>query len=95
MGQLAEARPYYERFLAISERVLGAEHPDTARSLNNLAVLCYYEHDYQQAARLMRRALGIWDAVLGPDHPDTMSSRQSLAAIERELGEQPGEGMEN
>ncbi|MBK7219477.1 MAG: tetratricopeptide repeat protein [Candidatus Promineofilum sp.] len=38
-GDLAGARPYTERALAIRERVLGPEHPDTAQSLNNLGVL--------------------------------------------------------
>ena len=38
-GELAAARPLYERALAIRERVLGPGHPDTATSLNNLASL--------------------------------------------------------
>ena len=38
-GALAAARPLYERALAIREKVLGPEHPDTATSLNNLAAL--------------------------------------------------------
>ena len=39
-GDLAGARPVYERALAIRERVLGPEHPYTAASLNNLGYLC-------------------------------------------------------
>ncbi len=39
MGELAEARPYYARALAIREKVLGAEHPHTATSLNNMGAL--------------------------------------------------------
>ena len=38
-GELAAARPLYKRALAIHEKVLGPEHPDTAESLNNLAAL--------------------------------------------------------
>jgi tetratricopeptide (TPR) repeat protein len=37
MGNLAEATPYYQRALAICEKALGPNHPDTATSLNNLA----------------------------------------------------------
>jgi hypothetical protein len=37
LAAYAQARPLYERALAIREKVLGAEHPDTANSLNNLA----------------------------------------------------------
>jgi hypothetical protein len=36
-GDLAAARPLYERALTICEKRLGPEHPYTARSLNNLA----------------------------------------------------------
>ncbi len=42
-AQYLEAEPLYERALAIREEVLGARHPDTALSLNNLATL--YSHD--------------------------------------------------
>jgi Tetratricopeptide repeat len=38
-GELAGARPLYERALAIRGRVLGPDHHDTAQGLNNLAVL--------------------------------------------------------
>jgi len=43
----AEARPLFERALAIREKVLGAEHPGTATSLSNLG-------------RLLRRHLRHW-----------------------------------
>ena len=38
-GQYAKAEPLYQRALGIREKALGPEHPDVARSLNNLAVL--------------------------------------------------------
>jgi hypothetical protein len=38
-GDLASARPLYERALAICEKAPGPKHPDTARTLNNLASL--------------------------------------------------------
>jgi hypothetical protein len=38
-GDLAAARPLYERALAIDEKVLGPEHPDTATDLSRLAGL--------------------------------------------------------
>ena len=37
LAAYAQARPLFERALAIREKVLGPEHPDTAESLNNLA----------------------------------------------------------
>jgi tetratricopeptide (TPR) repeat protein len=44
-GDLAGARPYYERALAIAEAVLGLQHPYTATSLNNLGLLLQAQGD--------------------------------------------------
>ena len=87
MGEYAAARPYYERALAIREQALGPSHPDTARSLNNLGVLCYYEGELEQCAVLLRRALAIYEQSLGAEHPDTRSTRESLAVVEARLAE--------
>jgi hypothetical protein len=38
--EYAEAEKLYHQALAIKERSLGAEHPDVAMTLSNLAVLC-------------------------------------------------------
>ncbi len=38
-GDLAGAKPYYERALAIREAVLGPQHPDTRTSRDRLASL--------------------------------------------------------
>ena len=71
MGDYPAARPLYERALAIREQALGPSHPDTATSLNNLAVNYDYQKQFKIAADLMRRALAIWVQRLGPDHPNT------------------------
>ena len=39
-GQYATAEPLYQRALAITEKAFGPEHPNIAKSLNNLALLC-------------------------------------------------------
>jgi Tetratricopeptide repeat len=44
-GDLAAARPLYERTLAICEKVLGPEHPGTASCLNRLARLLHDQGD--------------------------------------------------
>lgn len=38
-GDLAAARPLFERALLVREARLGADHPDTARSRPNLAAV--------------------------------------------------------
>ena len=69
--------------------MLGAEHPATATSLNNLAISHYYQNQFAAAAELMRRALAINEQQRGPDHPNTQRSRQNLAAIELGLAGNP------
>jgi tetratricopeptide (TPR) repeat protein len=91
LGDYAGARPYLERALTIHEHILGLNHPATATSLNNLAVLCYHEGHLEEAARWMRRALGIREAVLGPEHLYTQSSQRNLSIIEAALERRAGE----
>lgn len=55
--------------LAIREKVLGPEHPDTALSLNNLGSLLQAEGDFVGARPLYERALAIREKVLAPSIP--------------------------
>ena len=86
-GDLRAARPLYEHALAIRERVLGAEHPDTAQSLNNLASLLWVQRELAAARPLHERALVIRERVLGPDHPDTALSYNNLGLLLQAQGE--------
>jgi tetratricopeptide (TPR) repeat protein len=51
-GDLAGARPLYERALAIREKAFGPERPRTATTLNNLAALLYDQGDLAAARPL-------------------------------------------
>ncbi|MGY4356327.1 tetratricopeptide (TPR) repeat protein [Bradyrhizobium sp. i1.3.1] len=72
--------------LAIREKALGPEHPDTARSLNNLALLYTATGAYAKAEPLYLRALVIYEKTLGPEHPDTALSLNNLAALYFAMG---------
>jgi tetratricopeptide (TPR) repeat protein len=71
----------YVRALSISERHWGDDHPYTASSLNNLAVLYQHQGKYEQAEQEFQRVLNIQKQRLGPDHPDTAGSYYWLAFI--------------
>jgi tetratricopeptide (TPR) repeat protein len=71
----------YKRALAIHERVLGNDYPDTAQSLNNLASLYRAQGAYKLALPLYKRVLAIHERVLGNDHPDTAQSLNNLASL--------------
>ena len=89
-GVYSGARPLYERALAIREKLLGPEHPDTATSLNNLAGLLQDQGDLAGARPLYERALAIREKALGPEHPDTATSLNNLALLLQAQGDLAG-----
>src|SRR5260370_28512666 len=78
-----EAEPLYQRALAIREQQLGPEHPDTASSLNNLAVLYRAQGKYEQAEPLLKRALAIAEQQSGPQHPVTATKLNNQTVLYR------------
>jgi tetratricopeptide (TPR) repeat protein len=80
-ARYGEALPLYERALAIREKALGAEHPWTATSLNNLAALYKAQGEYGKAEPLYERALAITEKALGAEHPSTAVSLNNLAGL--------------
>jgi tetratricopeptide (TPR) repeat protein len=85
-AEYLEAEPLYRRALEIRKKALGAEHPFTATSLNNLAELYSTQGRYTEAEPLYRRALEIREKVQGPGHPDTAVSLNNLADLYRAQG---------
>ena len=73
--------------LAIREKALGPEHPDTARSLNDLADLLRDQGDFAGARPLHERALAIREKALGPEHPATATSLNNLAILLKAQGD--------
>ncbi len=77
----------YESALTITEKALGPEHPDTARTLFNLASVYIDLGQPYDALPLERRALAITETALGPDHPDTAKALGNLGSTYRALGQ--------
>ena len=76
-----EAEPLMRRALAIDEASFGADHPEVATDLNNLASLLQDTNRLGEAEPLMRRALAIDEASLGPGHPDIAIGLNNLAGL--------------
>ena len=89
-GDRAGAQSLYERVLAIREKALGPEHPETAESLLNLALLRQTRGDLAGAQLLYERALAIRAKALGPEHPETAESLFDLASLRRAQGDLAG-----
>src|SRR5260221_483946 len=81
-----EAERLYQHALSIEEQVHGADHPDTATSLNNLAGLYHTQGKYAEAEPLYQRALTICEQVLGANHLATAPSLNNLASLYRAQG---------
>ena len=75
------AEPLLQRTLTISEQLQGPEHSDTARCLNNLALLYYRQGKFEQAEPLYLRALTISERVMGTEHPNIAISLDNLALL--------------
>lgn len=80
-GKFSEAVPVVQRILAITEKTLGAEHPDVATSLSNLANLYNNQGRYADAEPLYTRALAINEKTRGPNHADVATSLNNLALL--------------
>jgi len=65
----------------LSEQVYGLEHPNTARSYNNMANVYNNQGDYAQALAWHGKALAIKEKVLGKEHPDTAVSYHNMANV--------------
>jgi tetratricopeptide (TPR) repeat protein len=85
-SQFSTAELWRKKSLAISEQELGANHPDTATSLNNLAGLYESIGRYTEAEPLYVRSLAIREKELGANHPDTATSLNNLAGLYRSIG---------
>jgi hypothetical protein len=66
--------------------VLGAEHPRTLTSMNNLATTYYNQGRLEEAESLGVEVLEISKRVLGAEHLDTLTSMHNLAFTWKQSG---------
>ena len=85
-GQPGRAAGYLQRALADYARMLGADHPHTLASRNNLAYAYQVAGDLGRAIPLYEQTLADSVRVLGADHPDTLYSRNNLATAYESAG---------
>jgi tetratricopeptide (TPR) repeat protein len=67
----SQALEWHRKALAIREKVLGAAHPDTATTYNNIAMVYRNQGKYEQALEWYAKALPVCVKVLGLNHPKT------------------------
>jgi hypothetical protein len=77
-GNYASAEALLHEAALVQEAGLGPLHPDLAKTLNNLGVVCEITGNLIEAGRSFRRAFAIATTALGPDHPFVATSRKNL-----------------
>ena len=75
-----------EQALETRNKLLGAEHPDVASSLNDLALLYYSQRRYTVAEPFLKQALETRQKLLGTEHPSVASSLNNLALLYKSQG---------
>ncbi len=90
IGDYVGAQLYFEWALAIRQKVLGEEHPNTAESLNNMGYLLHLNGDLTGAQSHHERALVIRLKVLGEEHPNTALSLSNLGHVLQDKGDLDG-----
>lgn len=65
-------------YLLLLIQVLGKDHPDVAKQLNNLALLCQNQGKYDEVEYYYCRALEIYESCLGPDDPNVAKTKNNL-----------------
>ena len=81
LGDYRKALEFYQKNITISEIVLGAEHPSTALSYHNFAIMCLDLGAYEKALEYFEKALAVRKKVLGIEHPDTAETYGEIGNV--------------
>jgi tetratricopeptide (TPR) repeat protein len=79
-GKYSEVADILPQVIAVYGKHLGAEHPNTLGSANNLANALNSQGKHAEAEQRHRSILEIRQRVLGAEHPDTLISRSNFAS---------------
>jgi eukaryotic-like serine/threonine-protein kinase len=86
LGAYAAAEPHLRRAVELRRGALGADHQETARVMNQLAVLHWRQGRFDLAEPLYRQVYEVSRRTLGDDHLDTMAYEMNLASLYRAQG---------
>ncbi len=66
---------------------MGKEHPATATTYNNIAVVYWNMGKLDLALEYFQKALAIREARLGEDHPDTKKTKEALDILKKQMSQ--------
>ncbi|KAJ4346585.1 uncharacterized protein N0V89_010516 [Didymosphaeria variabile] len=85
-GRYKEAEELQMQLMQTRKRVLGKEHPDTLRSMHDLATTYSSQRRWKEAEELQVQVTQTTKRVLGNEHPDTLTSTANLALTYSDQG---------
>jgi serine/threonine protein kinase len=81
LGELAEAEKHLQRAIRLRAARLGAYHPDTLISTNNLAKVYESQRKYERAEILLKEVIAGYTGQLGAGHLHTLVANGNLAGL--------------
>ncbi|KAH8828692.1 hypothetical protein DL96DRAFT_1679305 [Flagelloscypha sp. PMI_526] len=85
-GKYDDGCRIWKKEFELKEQILGPEHPDTLKSMNNLAISYRDLGRAAEALPLDKQVLEARKRALGLEHLDTLKSMNNLAITYRDLG---------
>ena len=86
LGKPEVAARQYEAALSLYRENLGQDHPETLRSMNDLASSYFSLGRYAETLKLDEETLALTRGRLGPDHPETLRSMNGVALSYHQVG---------
>ena len=77
----SEALEYYQKSLAILEKVYGQEHPDIATSYNNIGEVYRSQGKYPEALEYYKKCLAIRKKVYSQEHLFIATTYNNIGAV--------------
>jgi tetratricopeptide (TPR) repeat protein len=84
--ELASAETFFRRNIALDRRVLGPNHPDIGKTMNNLGRVLLERRRFGEARPLLDRAIAIGERELGNTHDDQVFRYANLAIVNGHTG---------
>ena len=78
IGTMRDSEKMASQSMDTRNKILGPEHPETLRSMNNLASTYWNQGRYEEAEKLNVQVREAHKRILGPEHPHTLRSMYHL-----------------
>ncbi|KAK3937548.1 hypothetical protein QBC46DRAFT_460804 [Diplogelasinospora grovesii] len=86
LGRWEEAEELFVQVMETRKTKLGADHPDTLTSINNLASTLWNQGRWEEAEKLFVQVMETSKTKLRADYPDMLMSMANLASTYRKQG---------